>query len=254
MSWAAREGQLTFYDKAANDGKGENIAVGLPFTFLLLDSLSCIAGYSKADKRSYYSNEIHSTKKEPLTVRMKGRVVETNLYEDLFCMRKGAKYAKALYVAYKDVDNKLVIGHIKVWGSAVSAWIDYDKNGKEATGDKKYVYKGAIKMDRGGKLVGDQGGEYYPPTFTQVPITDETNQQANDLTGVVEKYLLGSRPASPAEITPEAHEDNPPARPQAEAPVQTTEEMAEERLDDERARNVDPKNKNAPAPANDLPF
>ncbi len=54
FDWNGAEGFFYYFDKNKGD-KGEKVAISLPFTFLVLDCLSTIKGFSDADQKGFYS-------------------------------------------------------------------------------------------------------------------------------------------------------------------------------------------------------
>lgn len=124
MKWSGSKGTLSYYDKENQT----EVEVKLPFTFLVLDQLATITGYSDQDESSYWSNEVRSVAKEQLTVKTSKGIKEVGLYKDLMERSKGAKYAKSVYVAYDTgTDEGYVIGNLKLFGAALTAWIEFSK-------------------------------------------------------------------------------------------------------------------------------
>lgn len=153
FEWKGRVGKLQYYDK----DKKESFDVSLPFEFLVLDQLSTITGFSKILGGGFYANEVRSTKREILYVKMHKQPFEEGLYENLsLTMRKGGKYAKSIYIAYKE-HGEYVIANIKASGSANTAWITFNKENK--------VENGKVIMTKDLVQTGETG-EFYPPKFT----------------------------------------------------------------------------------------
>jgi len=178
LKWAGSKGELQHYDKE----KQVNVSEKLPFTFLVLDELSTITGFNKPEKSNYWSNEVRNVKSEEFIVKTSTGTKATGLYNDLAGVRsKGAKYAKSIYIAYKEGDE-LVIGNFKAVGAALTAWIDFSK--------KTNVYKNAIKLV-GKKEADDEDVKikYFIPIFEASTIADETNQKAVELDRELQTYL-----------------------------------------------------------------
>lgn len=178
FEYKAGEGTLQYYDKE----KQERVEVKLPFTFLVLDQLNTITGYSRPDKASYYSNEVRNSAKEEFVIKLKGGHVVTTLYKNehgVVQVPKAAKYTKSVYVAYQE-DGEWVIGNIKLAGSAMTAWIEFNQKYK--------VEQGKVVMSKGAKVDGEQG-EYFPPAFEYKEATPEEDSIAITLDKALQIYL-----------------------------------------------------------------
>lgn len=176
FNWAGSEGKLVYYDKQ----KEERVPEKLPFTFMVLDQLSTITGFSEQDKSSYWSNEVRNIKQDELTVKTSSGVKEVGKYEDLQNVRnKGAKYAKSIYIAYKENDV-LAIGNIKASGAALTAWIEFS--------NKHDVYKCAVALT-GNEAAKKGTTEYFIPVFEPVVIGEESDKEAVELDKELQKYF-----------------------------------------------------------------
>jgi hypothetical protein len=177
FEWSGGSGQVKYYDKENK----EDIFVELPFTFLVLDQLSTIKGYSDADKSGYWSNEVRDLRKEIFVVRTKAGIVKTGYYADLVDIQaKGAKYAKSVYIAYFNDERELVIGNIKMYGSAIGAWIEFCKANN--------VNNDAVSLvdatpEKKGKT------DYFVPVFKRKDVSDATNETAIELDKQLQTYL-----------------------------------------------------------------
>lgn len=176
FKWLGSGGQLSWWDKEAK----ENVNVPLPFQFMILDKLVTIAGYSDEDKSGIWSNEIRNTRDEILTVRTKNGIKREGLYGDVKSVT-GAKFCQSVYIAYYDENKQLTIGNLKLWGCAVSSWIEFAKG--------KDIYKGAIGIT--GSTEGKKGATtYFSPVFEQKEnVSPDANIKAMELDGVLQEYL-----------------------------------------------------------------
>lgn len=192
FEWSGDSGQFHFYNKETK----ERVAIDLPFTFLVLDTLSTIRGYSDSDTSGYWSNEVRDLKKEPFTVRTKQGVKGQGLYADLFYQCPGMKYTQSVYVAYKEGED-LVIGNLQLKGSALSAWIEFRKKNK--------VFDGAITVKE--SVTGKKGKTVFQiPVFSKVEVSPETDEQAKVLDKELQEYLtayFNRRPYEAAEVQAE---------------------------------------------------
>lgn len=177
FEWSGSEGKLKYYDKEEK----ENVFVPIPFTFIVLDKLHTIVGYSDSDESGFWSNEVRDISTEKLSVRTKENKYPAMLYKDMAdLLNKGAKYAQSVYIAFKDESASLVIGHLKLSGSAIGNWIEFNK-----TND---VYKIGCKL---ASCTAEKKGatKYFAPVFTKVEISEGTNAEALELDKQVQEYL-----------------------------------------------------------------
>lgn len=175
--WAGSIGKLQWYDKENQ----KNVEVRLPFTFIVLDQLATITGYSKRDEAGFWSNEVRSSKKDTLYVRTKKGPYEAGLYENLTqTLKSGGKYATSIYIAHKDGSGNWVIGNIQASGSALSSWIEFNK--------AHNVSKGQVSMSKGPKQTAPTG-DFYAPEFKMEAWTDEDYKVAVELDKQLQVYL-----------------------------------------------------------------
>jgi len=190
FEWSGSEGKIKSYDSA----KKENEWFELPFTFLVLDKLSTIAGFSDADQSGFWSNEVRNVKTDILTVRTRKGVEQEGLYADLTpTLNKGAKYAQSVYIAFYEGDE-LVIGNIKIYGSALGSWIDFQKDND--------VYSMAVTIQSA--TPAKKGAtKYFVPVYVAKPVSEETNKKAAIMDAELQVYLnsMLSRNGSPSEKT-----------------------------------------------------
>lgn len=175
FEWSGSTGQLYYYDKE----KGEKIDIELPFTFLVLDQLSTITGYSDDQQSGIWSNEIRSTNIERLVVRTKNGILGTGVYNDVKNI-KGARYTKSIYIAYYDENKELQIGNFKAVGAALSAWIEFSK-GKNLFNDAVQIM-GGVKAKKGATV-------YYTPSFATREVSAETDEAAKKLDAELQAHL-----------------------------------------------------------------
>lgn len=185
FEWSGDNGGFRWYNKETK----ERIDIDLPFTFLVLDTLSTVRGYSDSDTSGYYSNEVRDLKKEPFTVRTKQGVKATGLYADLFYQCPGMKYTQSVYIAYYE-GEELVIGNLQLKGAAVSAWIEYRKKNK--------IYKVAIDVSE--SVQGKKGKTIFQiPVFHSTPASEETINDAIELDKTLQEYLTAYLSRTPHE-------------------------------------------------------
>lgn len=179
FEWKGGEGKLQFYDKE----KQQNIAVPVPFTFIVLDQLHTITGYDKQAQSGFWSNEIRNIRTEDLTVRTKTGVKYVGPYKNeqgIVQMPKGAGYTKSIYIAHQNKAGDWIMGNLKVAGSALTAWIEFTQ--------KHAVDAGKITMQRGEKQTSPVG-DFYPPSFTWSKWDDKEFDAAVELDKQLQTYL-----------------------------------------------------------------
>lgn len=179
--WVGSKGCLKYFDKSKGE-KGEQVFVNLPFTFLVLDRLSSIKGFSDDDQSGFWSNEIRDIKKEKLTVRTKKGVVATEFYSNLApVLNLGACYSQSVYIAVKDEKGQFSICNFAIHGSAIGEWINLCKG--------KDIYKYAVTIVSA--TPAKKGAtNYFIPVFKLNPtISPETEQRAIELDKELQEYL-----------------------------------------------------------------
>lgn len=175
--WVGSKGYLKYFDKS----KGENVFVPLPFTFLVLDRLSTIKGYSDADKSGFWSNEVRDITKDVFTVRTKKGIAGRGVYSSLNgLLKEGACYSQSVYIAIKEKDQ-FVIANLALHGSAISPWIELCKG--------KNIYKYAITI-ASAKPMKKGATNYYIPVFKLNPnISEDTEGKCVELDKQLQEYL-----------------------------------------------------------------
>lgn len=179
--WSGGEekgGVVTWYDKEAEEEK----QVDLPFSFVVLDELHTIGGFSDADRSSYWANEVRDLKKNELVVKTGSGTKARGIYDKLADVRsKGAKYAKSVYIAFKDETGELTIGNIKLMGAALTAWIEF-------TG-KYDITKCAVALTGADGPKKKGSTKYYVPIFEGQNMSQSTLEAAKALDRELQAYL-----------------------------------------------------------------
>jgi len=172
-------GRLTWYDKEA----GEENEISLPFSFIVLDELNTITGYSESARSGFWSNEVRNMMTDELVVRTKAGIVARGLYGKISdqIKAKGAKYAKSVYIAFKDESGELVIGNVKIAGAALTQWIEFQK--------KFDVSQCAVFITDTPKKGKKGATTYFMPVFEGQNLNDNTKQQAIKLDEELQRYL-----------------------------------------------------------------
>lgn len=192
-------GKLTYYDRDTE----KEVEIKLPFSFLVLDELSTITGYSEPQRSGFWSNEVRSLTTDPFIVKNKAGVVATGLYGTISDRIKseGAKYAKSVYIAFKNDEGELAIGNIKIAGAALNAWIEFQK--------KFNVMECAVYISDEPKLEKKGSNHYFSPVFEGQKASTESAKAATALDEVLQNYLGNylSRKSDIDEAVPVAQDD-----------------------------------------------
>ncbi len=175
--------------------KGANISLPIPFTFIVLDVLAAITGFSKENSSGIWSNEIRKKefKTAVMNVRTKKGLEVSGLYENIKGKVAGSKYAESVYVAYLDEQKNFAIGNIKMVGSSLGSWFDYVNGAKDAKGKKVSEAHdplvGAIVLSgKHQETTGDN--TYWVPEFTPKTLKPETEAKVIELDKVLQEYLV----------------------------------------------------------------
>ncbi len=172
-----RSGKLSWYDKENQ----KSIEVKLPFSFLVLDELHTITGYSDADESGFWSNETRSTKDEFIVRTKKGTRYVGPYKNDQFIVQvpQGARYTKSVYIAEKQ-GGGYVISNLKLTGAALTAFIELSSKHKLQNG--KVLLTGSTEGKKGATT-------YHIPTFEYTNATKEEDEAAIALDKDLQVYL-----------------------------------------------------------------
>lgn len=184
FEWAGGKEQGYFYYFDKTEGKKKKI--NLPFRFLVLDTLSTITGFSDSDNSGIWSNEVRDTKTTPFVVKTKNGVIKEGIYKEISDSIKnaGADYTASVYVAYMD-NGEMVIAHLKLKTTALSAWYDFNKKLRQ-TG--KSIYSVAVSVNE--STEGKKGSVMYrTPVFSEIPASEESERKAKELDRELQDYL-----------------------------------------------------------------
>lgn len=209
FEWDGSEGQVRYYDK---DEK-KNIVVGADFSFILLDRLSTVKGWSDKMESGIYANEVKDTRAESLVVKyFKGGVIAEGFYAQIKdrVNAAGGHFVINCYLAYYDEQKNLAIGSIVFKGAALSAWMDFEK------ANRKDLYTKAVRIngyDEGkkGKIV------FRTPKFFIKDVSDKTNESAKaldkELQTFLDSYFKRSRVEQVNQTASHHEEDEPQEQP-----------------------------------------
>lgn len=171
-------GRVTYYDKEDQ----QEYEVDLPLRFTVLDELHTITGYSEKDRCGFWSNEVRDLK-DKLVVRTKAGIVAQGAYGNISdgIKSKGAKYAKSVYIAFKDESGELVIGNIKFSGASLTAWIEFQK--------KFDVSVAAVSIEKNPDVKTKGKTKYFIPALDGLNLNAQTKKEAIKLDEELQRYL-----------------------------------------------------------------
>jgi hypothetical protein len=175
LEW--KNGKLAYWDKELQ----KSVEVKLPYSFLPIDQLHTVTGYSDADESGFWANEARTTKAE-FNVRTKKGTRYVGPYKNeqgIVQLPTGARYTKSVYIVTKEAGG-YAINNLKLTGAALTAWI-------ELTG-KHNVESGKVTLT--GSTEGKKGATtYHIPTFEYTNATKEEDEAATALDRDLQVYL-----------------------------------------------------------------
>jgi hypothetical protein len=179
--WSGDSGCFNYYDKDTKTSIDVPISEKTPFTFIILDTLSTIKGYSDSESCGFWSNEVKNTKTEPLIVRTKSGIQAAGLYADIKdgIKAKGAKYCQSTYVAMKSKDGLEVV-NLQLQGVALKAMGDFAKANKVMG---MAVQVKSCTEGKKGKTV------FQVPVFNLLKLSEKTLAEATALDVILQDYL-----------------------------------------------------------------
>lgn len=225
FEWAGGEdgGFVRYYDKERN----VKVPVPLPFSFLLLDELASVRGFSQRANASIFSNEVRNIKFHPMTVKVyNGPVVAQGTYREIkdAVERAGASFHASLYIAYRDEDG-IHLGNLSLKGAALNEWVEFKRAAKSVKtegGSIKAYWKDAIVI---GSFKEGQNGRvvFRSPVFGLRQCSDATNKEAETLDAMLQGYLVPYLEHNAATMVPApAADPRTPVAPERPAPAQNT--------------------------------
>jgi hypothetical protein len=186
LNWKSNDKQFSYYDKETET----NVAVNLPFKFLVLDELASVKGWSDNLTGSIISNEVKFISKEVITAKcyhknLKGEKVTTEIARGLYKDIKekvnsaGAKYHKSIYVMLEDG----TMANIQLKGASVQKWGEFTQKTKQRLLDEWVVVDKAEDGKKGSV-------KFTTPSFKFLQsLTEAEALQADECFNILESYL-----------------------------------------------------------------
>lgn len=177
-----KSGSVNYYDKDS----GENVDVPVPVSFVVLDQLATVKGWSDSDQSGYWSNEVKSAGQDVFTVRTKQGEKASGIWKDIKNSQflAGAKFNASVYIATKGRDG-LEIQNIAFSGASLNAWIEFVNANKGVTRGKNKVVITGFSDEKKGAV------KYQVPVFAVEDIAEEELEAATALDVELQTYLDG---------------------------------------------------------------
>lgn len=168
-------GTFQYYDKSTET----NVEVPLPFSFIFMDELNGVTGFSDANKQGIYSNEVHNLTTQILSVGIyKSPFKIIGKYKDIKgeIAKIGGKFMKSVYIFLPD-SNEIVKLNLK--GAAFSGWLEKKFNPEQSPGIVVRDCRKAVK----GRVT------YFIPIFQTEPVELEVLELAVSRDKELQDYL-----------------------------------------------------------------
>jgi hypothetical protein len=177
ISWNAKTGKFMVRAKEM-----EPQEIKFPFRFLVLDMLSQVTGYYKADKTQVTSNMVRQFEPQYFVVNVKGvnGFPRSGFWETLKEPLRGygGRWTKVIFamIPSKETKTGMEIAKLELHGKAISAWGSIESK----------VWDGAVLCE-GATQPDDEG--YMYPVFKITTATTETEQKSLVLDKELQEYL-----------------------------------------------------------------
>jgi hypothetical protein len=186
IEWKSNDKSFNYYDKETQ----KNVAIPLPFKFLVLDELHKVEGWNDSLKGKIGSNEVKFISKEIMKVKtyhkdFGGKNTTTHLVDGLYAEIKekvkssNAHYAKSIYVMLEDGS----LANLQLKGSGVQKWGDFTQKTRNRLADEWVTVASAEDGKKGAV-------KFSTPSFSFAnSISDEEANMADEAFNILESYL-----------------------------------------------------------------
>lgn len=203
FEWDGAKGVVRYYDKT----KKENIECGDKFTFILLDELASVRGWSDEHDCGIFANEVRDTRQETMFVKTyKGARIAEGFYAQIKdrIAAEGGQYVTNLYIAVKAGDG-LALASLMLKGAALGTWMEFRKANRAELYDKAVQIKGSTEGKKG-KVI------FKMPNFGLTALSGPSDEAAKEIDGkVLQPYLTSYFKRTRTEQVAKAHEHEEPA-------------------------------------------
>ena len=194
--WSGEKGRLTYWDKE----KSEKVVYDDEFSFILIEQLNCVEGYSAKQNDGFRSNEVKSTQKEPLHLRWNssGKTLVEGLYADIkpTIESSGGSYFISLY-GIQNIEGEWLTVNIRLKGSGLSSWINFDKSSK-VTKIGLTIRIISSELKRNGAV------KYFEPRFIASNTDEKTHALAFEADVCLQEHFKSktTKPEADVDTTP----------------------------------------------------
>lgn len=203
LSWSSNDKCFTYYDRELK----ENKKLPLPLKLIHLDEMATIKGWHDPSTSGIYSNEVKSTKNEPLTVRaFKGGDLASGLYQDIKLKVNGlgGDYHASIYFF---LNGEVV--NLAIKGSALMTWSEFAKENRKTFLGSYIEITGALDAKKGSV-------KYSIPVFKAGGAIElSVNEKAEDAYDNLQAYFKSRKEGQSAQAdAPVATDIEHPAMPE----------------------------------------
>jgi len=178
IEWKSNDKVFSYYDKETK----ENVAIPLPFKFLVLDELHTIKGWNDASSSQINSNEVKFISRDEMVVKpFKGNEIAKGLYKDIKERIKaaGGHYVKSVYCMLENGS----IANLQLKGAACQSYGDFTAKTRSRLTDEWVVVAKAIDGKKGAV-------KYTTPGFAfEKSLSDSEADLADEAFNTLEAYL-----------------------------------------------------------------
>ena len=178
IEWKSNDKGFSYYDKETK----ENVAIPLPFKFLVLDELHTVKGWNDASSSQINSNEVKFISRDEMVVKpFKGNEIAKGLYKDIKEKIKaaGGHYVKSVYCMLEDGS----IANLQLKGAACQSYGDFTAKTRSRLTDEWVVVAKAIDGKKGAV-------KYTTPDFTfDKSLSESESDLADEAFNTLEAYL-----------------------------------------------------------------
>jgi hypothetical protein len=178
IEWKSNDKGFSYYDKETK----ENVAIPLPFKFLVLDELHTVKGWNDASSSQINSNEVKFISRDEMVVKpFKGNEIAKGLYKDIKEKIKaaGGHYVKSVYCMLEDGS----IANLQLKGAACQSYGDFTAKTRSRLTDEWVVVDKAIDGKKGAV-------KYTTPGFAfDKSLSESEADLADEAFNTLEAYL-----------------------------------------------------------------
>lgn len=187
IDWKSNDKCFSYYDRETS----ANVAIPLPFKFLVLDELHTIKGWNDASSSQINSNEVKFISRDEMNVKpFKGNEIAKGLYKDIKEKVKaaGGHYVKSVYCMLEDGS----IANLQLKGAACQSYGDFTAKTRSRLTDEWVVVDKAIEGKKGAV-------KYTTPGFAfdkslSESEADLADEAFNTLEAYLKTYLTKAQP------------------------------------------------------------